>query len=345
MPTAAVQNVRLVIAAANARGVPPSKLIAAAGLDPQALLDADGRLPLEAALRSWQIASELSGDPWFGLSAALHLRPDAFGLLGFAIHASATVGEGLRRLARYFHVVNQNVSLELAVDGALARVRVLAEHEGATVEELRHPVECLVAALLLVARRATGRSLAPAAVSFRHAAPADLAAYLRTFGIAPRFGQPVTELALARETLDLPHVAPDGGMIAVAERHLRRLLEELPRTDTIADRVRRVLVEELRLGEPTLARVAARLRTSERTLQRRLGQEGTSLQALLDELRRDLSLRHLAESTESIAEISFLLGFAEVRAFHRAFKRWTGSTPAAYRQARGAGAPAGAAAT
>src|SRR5689334_8161461 len=190
MPTAAVQNVRLVIAAANVRGVPPGKLIAAAGLDPQALLDADGRIPLEPALRAWQIASELSGDPAFGLSAVEHLRPDAFGLLGFAVHASACVGEGLRRLARYFHVVNQNVSLELAESGGLARVRVLADHEGATVEELRHPIECLVAALLLIARRATGRAVAPAAVSFRHAAPADLAPYLRAFGAAPRFAQP-----------------------------------------------------------------------------------------------------------------------------------------------------------
>ena len=81
---------------------------------------------------------------------------------------------------------------------------------------------------------------------------------------------------------------------------------------------------------------SARMRMSERTLQRNLGREGTSMQALLDELRHQLALRHLAEAKESIAEISFLLGFADVRAFHRAFKRWTGATPAAYRQARSA---------
>ena len=75
---------------------------------------------------------------------------------------------------------------------------------------------------------------------------------------------------------------------------------------------------------------------SERTLQRRLSAEGTTMQALLDDARREISLRRLAESKQSIAEISFLLGFAEVRAFHRAFKRWTGSTPAAYRQSRSA---------
>jgi AraC-like DNA-binding protein len=112
------------------------------------------------------------------------------------------------------------------------------------------------------------------------------------------------------------------------------MLDELPPADTFAGRVRRVLLEELRLGAPSLARLAARMRMSERTLQRNLGREGASMQALLDEVRHQLSLRHLAESKESIAEISFLLGFAEVRACHRAFKRWTGLTPAAYRQAR-----------
>jgi AraC-like DNA-binding protein len=334
MATASVHNVRLVVAAATARGVPPARLLAEIGLDPQSLLDADGRLPLEIALRAWQVAAELTDDRWFGLSVVEHLRPDAFGLLGFAIHSSACVGDGLRRLGRYFHIVNQRTSLELIEDGALARVRIVADYDGPPAE-LRHPMECLLAAVLTVARRASGTPIAPAAVSLRHAPPPELAGYLRAFGVEPRFDRPHYELELAREALALPHAAPDLGMIALAERHLRRLFDELPRADTLASRARRVLLEELRLGEPTLPRIAARLHTSERTLQRRLGEEGTSLQAMLDELRRELSLRHLAESKESIAEISFLLGFAEVRAFHRAFKRWTGSTPAAYRQGRG----------
>ena len=132
---------------------------------------------------------------------------------------------------------------------------------------------------------------------------------------------------------EVPQLAADPAMSSIMERHLSRLLRDLPPDETFAARVRHVLIEELRRGEPTLDRLAARLRMSERTMQRRLSQQGTSLQALLDEVRHDLSLRHLGESRESIAEIAFLLGFSEVSAFHRAFKRWTGSTPGAYRQA------------
>lgn len=339
MATATVQNVRLVVAAAMARGVPAGKLLAEIGLDPQALLDADGRVPVESALRAWHVAAELSGDAAFGLSAVEHMRPDFLGCLGHAIHSSASFADGLRRLARYFHLVNQRVALELAEDGPLARVHIVADHDR-DHDELRHPMECLLGMLLLSGRRATGQALIPTSVSFRHAAPADLAVHRRVFGVTPRFGQSAIELAFPRGVVELPHRAPDGEMITIVERHLRRLLDELPAVETFAGRVRRVLLEELRLGEPTLPRIAARLRTSARTLQRRLGQEGTSLQALLDDARRLLSLRHLAESKESIAEISFLLGFAEVRTFHRAFKRWTGSTPAAYRRSKLAGAAA-----
>lgn len=334
MTTAAVQNVRLVLAAANARGVPPGRLLAAAGLEPQQLIDADGRIPAEIALRAWQAAAELSGDPAFGLSVVEHLRPDFLGGLGYAIHGSATLGDGLRRLARFFRVVNQHASLEVIEDGARARLRMSVEHD-VHPDELRHPIECLMSALLLVARRTTGAPIGPLAVAFRHAAPPDTAAHLRVFGVLPAFGQPASELALPREALALPHLAPDPALTAVAERHLRRMQSELPAGATLAGRERRVRLEALRHAEPTLPPVPARLRTSERTLQRGLGREGTSLQALLDEVRHALSLRHLAEAKESIAEISFLLGFADVRAFHRAFKRWTGSTPAAYRQARG----------
>lgn len=328
--TAAIENVHMVVAAAARRGVPPGTLLAAVGLDPQALMAHDGRVPAEPVLRLWRTAAELCGDPGFGLSLVDHLHPYYLGL-GFAVHGSATFGAALRRLSQFFSLVNQRAALELVDDGPLVRARfvVCADLEA---DEVRHPVECVLAALLGIGRRATGASLVPIAVGFRHAAPAQLAAHEQTFGVAPRFQQPWNELAFARAALATPLLAPSGEMTALAERQLHRRISELPPIEGLTGRVRRVLLEELEAGEPTLARLATRLRMSERTVQRRLSAEGTSMQALLDDARRTISLRRLAGSNQSIAEISFVLGFAEVRAFHRAFKRWTGSTPAAYRQ-------------
>ena len=333
--TAAVENVRMVVAAAAGRGVPPGKLLAASGLDPQSLMANDGRVPAEPVLRLWRTAAELCGDPGFGLSLVDHLQPYYLGGLGLAVHGSATFGDALRRLSQFFALVNQRAALELVDDGPLVRARFVIRAE-LDAEELRHPVECLIAVLLWTGRRTTGAALQPVAVGFRHAAPAELAAHERTFGMVPRFEQPENELVFARAALAMPLLAPSGEMTALAERHLHRRIAELPPIEAFTGRVRRVLLEQLEAGEPTLARLAARLGMSERTVQRRLSSEGTSMQALLDEARREISLRRLAESKQSIAEISFLLGFAEVRAFHRAFKRWTGSTPAVYRQSHSA---------
>ncbi len=340
MTTAAVQNVRLVVAAATMRGVPPSKLCAMAGIEPHALLDPDGRLPAEVALRAWHVAAELCDDPHFGLRVVEHVRPDLYGGLGFVVHASATLGEGLHRLSAFFRLLHQQAALALVTEGDVVHLRFLTETD-LPPGLLKHPTECMLSVLLAICRRTTGRPLRPAAVSFRHDAPPDLDAHRRTFDVEPAFRRPYAELSLPRDLLALPHASPDAGMVFAAERHLRRRLEQLPRDNTFATRVRRALLEELPRGEPPLHRLAARLRVSERTLQRHLSNEDTSLQALLDDVRRELSMRHLEESTESLAEIAFVLGFSEVSAFHRAFKRWTGSTPGAYRQARAAQAEGG----
>ncbi len=341
MPTASVQALRLVLAVAAARGVAPPRLLAAVGVAPEQLLSPDGRLPAELAVRAWNLAAELCGDATFGLNAVDHLGPDFAGGLGWAIHASPTFGAGLGRMALFLRLVNQYQTVRLIEDGDRVRVRLEVLHE-VDPEQVRHQHECLLASVLRVGQRAAGRPLVPLAAAFRHRAPpgALAEAYLRHFGGAPAFSQPATELVLARAALDREHLAPDPALIATTERHLRRLLEELPAVETFTSQVQRVLAEELRHGEPNMNKLARRMRLSERTLQRRLRQEGTSVHDLLEDLRHRLALRYLREPRESIAEISFVLGYAEVRAFHRAFKRWTGLTPGAFRE-RALGAAAG----
>lgn len=330
MPTASVQTVRLVIAAAASRGVAPPALLAEIGLAPAQLLDPDGRVPAELAVRAWQVAARMSGDAAFGLATVEQLRPDTLGGLGWAIHASATVGAGLERMTRFLRLGNQYSRLVLVEDSAHARVRMEVDYD-IDPDELRHPVECLLCGVVTVLRRATGQPLVPSAVAFRHSAPADDAPHRQRFTVPPAFSAPHSELVLPRALLATPHLAPDPQLTAVTERHLRRLLDELPAVETFAGQLKRVLAEELRHGEPSLPQLAARLKLSERTLQRRLRQQSLTLHALLDDVRFTLAQRHLRESRESIAEISFLLGFSEVRAFHRAFKRWTGVTPGAFR--------------
>jgi two-component system LytT family response regulator len=108
--------------------------------------------------------------------------------------------------------------------------------------------------------------------------------------------------------------------------------------ESTTQRLWRLLEEELHDGTPTLRHLAHRLHMSPRTLHRRLGAEGTGFRRVLAELRRELAARHLREARLALGEIGFLLGFSEVSAFHRAFRRWTGWPALAYRRAAAAAA-------
>jgi AraC-like DNA-binding protein len=117
----------------------------------------------------------------------------------------------------------------------------------------------------------------------------------------------------------------------IVETQVLALLAKLPKAEATTDAVRRLLAEKLANGPPTLEQIARRLRMSARTLHRRLDQEGTSFRRILAEVRREVAARHLREPQLAVGEIAFLLGFSEASAFHRAFKRWTGHAPRAYR--------------
>jgi AraC-like DNA-binding protein len=146
---------------------------------------------------------------------------------------------------------------------------------------------------------------------------------------------------LDRAVLERPQRHAEPRLLAMLSRQLDGFLAAHPDPRRFQARVQQSMTDELPDQEPSVAAVAARLRMSPRTLQRRLQSEGTSFAGLLSELRRDLALRYLRDDRVAIGEVGFLLGFQDVTAFHRAFKRWTGSTPATYRRDVARSAPGG----
>lgn len=218
--------------------------------------------------------------------------------------------------------------MNLSLDEKWARISHALPGAG---ELPRHTAEFIVAAWLVVARQATGLDFAPAEVSFRHSPPADVREHQRLFRAPVRFGGSANGMLLPRDLLGTPLLRADPGLCVVLERHLRELVERTPPASSVVDRVRQLVASELpRIADATA--VARKLRMSRRTLQRQLGAGGTTFTGLLDVLRRELAMRYLHERQIAIAEVAFLLGFSEASTFHRAFRRWSGTTPAAYRK-------------
>jgi AraC-like DNA-binding protein len=325
-----VRSVRPVLGRLDGLGLDVPGVVAAAGIEPATLDDADARIPHDVALRLWHEASRRSGDDAFGIHAAESIRPGAFDVLDYATRSSETLGQGLRRLVRYHRILHDAAVVQLAVAGERGVLTHALPEPSAVLP--RQVAEFIVAGWLVVARQATGTDFAPVEVRFRHPAPGDVSEHRRLFRAPVRFRNAVNGIVLDRATLDAPLVRSDVGLCAVLDRHLADLLERIPRATGLADRVRQLVGRDLASGVPDARVVASALHMSRRSLQRRLGDDRTSYRGLVESLRRELATRYLAERELAIAEIAFLLGFSETSAFHRAFKRWTGRTPAAFRR-------------
>ncbi len=323
----------LIVQAAAARGVDAQRLMAGSGFDPGWLVDAEARMPLAVEQRLWDRAAALTADPLFGLHAAAAIRPGAFDVLDYAVRTAPYVRTALQRLARYNRLVHDLASF--AVLPAGEAVRIEHRFDGASVRPCRQATEFTLASLVVVASQLGGQPVQALAVEFAHAAPGPAEDYGRVFGVTPRFDAPVSCLVLAAEVLDRAVPAADPGLSRIVTAHAEQLLAAHARAPvTFAAQVRHQLAERMADGPMTLAQVARRLHLSERSLQRRLEAEGTRFAELVDDVRRELALRYVADERLALGEVAYLLGFAEPSPFHRAFKRWTGTTPLAARRAR-----------
>ncbi|MCI0632928.1 MAG: AraC family transcriptional regulator, partial [Actinobacteria bacterium] len=151
------------------------------------------------------------------------------------------------------------------------------------------------------------------------------------FGAPLSFGADVSAMRLSPETLHLPPMHPDPSVLTILDPLLQDSSARLRKESLVVDEARRVVPALLPDGVPTLRRIAARLQRSEAEVAAALEEAGTSPRELVDSVRRALAERYLQDPARPISEISFVLGFSGAAVFHRAFKRWTGTTPAGWR--------------
>lgn len=322
--------------AAGAFGLDVGALSRAAGLLPEALTDADGRIPFERYLALWEA---IDADPRalaFGLWLGGAVSLSALGVVGYVMQHAPDVRSALACLERFNGLLGDGIGPTLSErDGQLVLHRV----EPPRIARLRSLsiAAPLGTAKLLREMAGLGSSAVVALeVDFQHpAVPAEtLAAMERNFACPIRFNANEMRLVLPASLLERPLVSTDAGLFVYLERHAETLQARLAASGSLAGRVRELLAARLRQGEPDQGAVARALALSERTLQRRLADEGVTFAGLLDEVRADLGRMYLADHNLAIFEVAFLLGYSEPSPFNRAFRRWTGQSPSEFRQAR-----------
>jgi len=293
------------------------------GGDPAGLEDEEAMVGFDVAVGMYVVLADRLGEPNLGLRVGERLERGGTGAFDLAMRAAPTLDAALRIAERYWHVVNG--SLEAAYVETPAARGFALEVPPAIATLARHHLDVTIAGVVTIARDLLGRPVTPTRVAFSYAAPRVSEPYATFFRIAPVFDAPRTEVLFSVHDASARNVRPDPAVGEV----MRRFLEQMPSPGTdgsIRARVRREIVEALP-ETPSVEEVARTLGMSERTLQRRLVEAGTSWAQLLDELRSDLAARHLEDTRMSIGEIAFVLGFRSQGSFTRAFKRWTGRTP------------------
>jgi AraC-like DNA-binding protein len=172
-------------------------------------------------------------------------------------------------------------------------------------------------------------------IEFRRAPPAQIEDFQKLLRAPLQFGTARTRLVFDADAIERPL---EGGNPELARHHDAIALQYLSRIerDNIQARVREVLTRRLSHGEPSQEDVAELLNMSARTLQRKLGDGGTTYKEILDETRRVLALAYLSAPRHTVSDVTYMLGFSAGSSFTRAFRRWTGQSPSNWRAGTGA---------
>lgn len=321
---------RALITACGRLGLDTEALLLAAELDRQTLEDPDARIEARQASALWAKAYELSKDPVLSLHAAEACPVGAYKVIDYMAFSASTVGEAFRNSARYFKLINTAIRLPIDESGDPITFDVVDETGPEGVS--RPYAEYCLAVFVLHVRGATGVSVPLRRVSFVHRPPQDLSEHERIFGCPVRFGAEHNRMYIDRGTWQTRTNRGNPGVLQVLTEHAELLLQRLPRGPDLVERVRRAIGERLRGGEASIESVARELGTSARSLQRHLRELGSSYNELADEVRAATARLYLEQPDIAIAEVAYLLGFSDQSTFNRAFKRWTGSTPARSRE-------------
>ena len=311
--------------ALDAAGCDGSALLAQAGFDLRHLGGPAARCPLTKTGRLWRVALEATGDEAFGVKLASYFTHTAFHALGYGLSASSTLKEAFERVQHYSHVVSDAVGYRFYRCGAEYHFYIEPRTE-VPIES----IDALVGMHLRMCRSLIGRDFSPLSVELRRPRPAVIDDFERLWRAPLRFNAEHNRMRFDRASIERVLDSGNPELARLSDAVSARYLARIERHNMEA-RVRALLTQRLQHSEPTEEEVAEILNVSARTLQRKLGDSGTTFRKIVDETRHAWALAHFSMPQMSVNEVTHLLGFSCSSSFTRAFRRWTGLSPSEWR--------------
>ena len=322
---------RLAYRAAEHRGIDATALLKSAGLSLEVIQDRSARVEVSKQVEFVNLMATAFDDPLFGFHLTKDLDLRELGWLYYVAASADTLGTALQRLERYCRIQNEAVRLKVS-NGT--RVSTIISYSQVARHSDFHQIGGFIAAILALTRHIAASWRSPTEVSIAH----RIGEQTRTLGLflnaAIHDGAGVDEICLPAESWKAPVVRADPFLHDLCIKACEDALAATRETTTeIRIEVENAVAELLPHGQATQSEVAKHMGMSQRTLARRLAEEGSSFSELLSNVRRALAGRYLMNPSLSISEIAWLLGYSEVSTFTRAFQRWTGASPSATRAA------------
>jgi AraC-like DNA-binding protein len=322
---------RLAVARLQSAGVPVEPILRRVGLTPEVIAHPEERLSVQSQIALLDEAAIALKDNCLGFTLARDHDPRETGLLYYVMASSRTLGEALKRLARYSRATNEAI-----VFGYREGNRLILNlgYAGVPRHSDKHQIEFCMFGLLRICRMLTGQNLVPQYFCISHHRSSVTSEMARFVGTKVEFGADSDEFALNLDARELPLIHSDPYLNDLLLTYCEAALAN-KRGDRshLRTRVENAISTMLPHGRVLAEDVARSLGMSERTLARKLSDEGLNFTEILQQLRRDLAVRYLDDRKLHVSKIAWLLGFHEVSAFTHAFKRWTGKTPRQMRTA------------
>lgn len=315
------------------KGASRNSLLAHSRLAEAALEDQDARVLMVAYQALIDAAVDLTGDQAIAVRFSIETRIEAISIVGLIVHSARSMPDAMTQLNRYAKLV-----VEVDVMAAGERFSVEPANEQIWIVDNRpNPNEFPALGEMAFGRfigefrRHFPEMVFALAVELTHPEPPYATKLAEILRVPVSFGCPRNAMQIAPQALAADFDEPNAYVFGLFAERADALLAELERNPTLRSRIEAYLIKHLHRGEVTMETVAVELAMSRQTLYRRLREEGVTFAQIHDDFRRQMALDYLGAKKASVNETAYLVGFSEASAFVRAFRRWTGMTPLAFR--------------
>jgi AraC-like DNA-binding protein len=298
------------------------------GLDPTLIHEPRTRYSYHSLCDAWVEAAAITQNEHLGLESARHYSPLDLNALGVTFLSSTTLMEALQRWVRYESVLDTNATS--SITESRDRVDLVSELVEIPTNAIRIVEDVTASILINLCRLGLGMALDPVEVAFTYPEPKATGEHFAVFRCPLKFSQPVSRISFNIADVRRPFTAANRELALSSDQILECMINDLNQSDIISQ-VKRAIIDGLPSGTPSEDKIAKSVFASSRTLQRRLSDENTNFRTLILEVRRELAEKYLEDKAMPLAEISYMLGFSDTSSFSRAFKKWTGNPPAAFR--------------